>query len=128
MTKFVSCDRCKLFSLRVRLFLLLAVFALLPLPATSQAHFWTQDSPADSPSARSFFAMAYDTSDFKLVLFGGLNATAVLDHTFVWDDANWTQQNPAHSPPKRYEASMAYDAADGKVVLFGGDNSTTNNY
>jgi hypothetical protein len=70
--------------------------------------------------------MAYDTSDFKVVLFGGLNATGALDHTFVWDDANWTQEDPAHSPPKRYLASMAYDAADGKVVLFGGGNSTAN--
>lgn len=52
MTQFVSCDRCTLSSLSGRLSLLLVVFAVLPLPATSQAHFWTQDSPADSPSAR----------------------------------------------------------------------------
>ena len=126
MKQFVSCDRCKLSSLSVRLSILLVVLSLLLLPATSPAQIWTQDSPADSPSARCFFTMAYDTSDFKVVLFGGLNATGVLDHTFVWDDANWTQQDPAHSPPKRYLASMAYDAADGKVVLFGGANSASN--
>ena len=127
MTQFVSCGRCTLLSLTVRLSLLLVVFAVLLLPATSHAQFWTQDSPADSPSARCFFTMAYDPSDFKVVLFGGLNATGVLDHTFVWDDANWTQENPAHSPPKRFLPSMAYDAADGKVVLFGGVSSTSHN-
>ena len=126
MTQFVSRDRCKLSSLRVRLSLLLVVFAVLLLPATSHAQAWLQEFPADSPSARCLFTMAYDTSDFKVVLFGGLNATGALDHTFVWDDANWTQEVPAHSPPKRYLASMAYDAADGKVVLFGGGNSTAN--
>jgi len=125
MTQFVSRDRCKLSSLRVRLSLLLVVFAVLLLPATSHAQAWLQEFPADSPSARCFFTMA-ETSDFKVVLFGGLNATGALDHTFVWDDANWTQEVPAHSPPKRYLASMAYDAADGKVVLFGGGNSTAN--
>ena len=117
MKQFVSCDRYKLFLLVAR--------AVLLLPATSHAQIWTQDSPADSPSARCFFTMAYDTWQFKLVLFGGLNASGGLDHTFVWDDANWTQQNPAHSPPKRFLASMAYDAADGKVVLFGGDTSSS---
>jgi hypothetical protein len=126
MTQFFSCDRCKLSTLNVRLSLLLVVFAVLLLPATSHAQAWLQEFPADSPSARCLFTMAYDTSDFKVVLFGGLNATGVLDHTFVWDDANWTQQDPAHSPPKRYLASMAYDAADGKVVLFGGANSASN--
>jgi Kelch motif/Galactose oxidase, central domain len=125
MTKFVSSDRCNLFSLRVRLSLLLVVSAVWLPPATSHAQTWTQELPADSPSARGFFTIAYDASDFKVVLFGGENVSSVLDHTFVWDDANWTQQDPAHSPPKRYEASMAYDAADGKVVLFGGETSST---
>jgi hypothetical protein len=41
MTQFVSCDRCKLSSLRVRLSLLLVVFAVLLLPATSHAQAWT---------------------------------------------------------------------------------------
>jgi hypothetical protein len=99
MTQFVSCDRCKLFSLRERLSLLLVVLAVFLHPATSHAQTWTQDLPADSPSARCFFSMAYDTSQFKLVLFGGYNQVtgSLLDHTFVWDDANWTQQEPAHS-------------------------------
>ena len=124
MTQFVSCERCKLSSLRGRS-ILLVVFAVLLYPATSHAQTWTQDLPADSPSARCCFSMAYDTSQFKLVLFGGVNGTGDLDHTFVWADANWTQQDPAHSPTKRYLASMAYDAADGKVVLFGGETFTS---
>jgi Galactose oxidase, central domain len=120
MTQFVSCDRCKLSSLRVRLSILLVVFALLLMPATSHAQGWIQDSPVDSPSARAFFTMAYDPLQSQVVLFGGWNATGVLDHTWVWQDANWTREEPAHSPSKRWLASMAYDAAAGNVVLFGG--------
>jgi Galactose oxidase, central domain len=121
----ILADRCELSSLSVRLSTLLVVFAVLLLPRTSHAQEWLPESPVDSPSARSFFTMAADTSQGHVVLFGGLNATGVLDHTFVWNDANWTQQNPAHSPPKRFLASMAFDAADGKVVLFGGGNSAS---
>ena len=32
---------------------------------------WTQQQPANSPSARGFSASAYDTRDSALLMFGG---------------------------------------------------------
>ena len=79
---------------------------------------WTQRSPATSPSARIFSAMAYDAARGETVLFGG---GGTLGDTWTWNGTTWTQHFPATSPPARSLAAMAYDAARGETVLFGGD-------
>lgn len=81
---------------------------------------WTQEFPSRSPSPRSAFAMAYDSSRQQIVLFGGVDSTATLSDTWVWDGSNWTQKTSSITPAARYSASMAYDQSLGQVVLFGG--------
>ncbi|MGH9153485.1 MAG: Kelch repeat-containing protein [Acidimicrobiales bacterium] len=89
---------------------------------------WTQRSPAVSPPARSWAAMASDKANGNVVLFGGFTGNALsvctpsLADTWLWDGAagTWTQASPATSPPPRYFAATAYDGATGTVVLFGG--------
>ncbi len=91
---------------------------------------WTQQTPANSPSARSGHAMAYDVAHQQAVLFGGqvgdglTTVTSTFADTWVWDGNNWTQKTPANSPPARWGHTMAYDAAHQQVVLFGGQSST----
>jgi hypothetical protein len=80
---------------------------------------WTQRSPAASPPARYYGAMAYDALHGQTVLFGG-EFSDYLNDTWVWDGVNWTQVFPAHSPAARANHAMAYDAAQGQTVLFGG--------
>src|SRR5581483_9482505 len=82
---------------------------------------WSQQSPASSPSARSFAAMAYDVKHGVVVLFGGLEGTSTYDgDTWTWDGTSWTQQHPTLSPPGRGGSSMAWDGQQQRMMLFGG--------
>jgi len=96
------------------------------VPATAQASSastptWTQQAPADHPSARMEPAMAYDAATSSVVLFGGFSIHGTgLSDTWTWDGTTWTEQAPATSPPGLVSAAMAYDAATGTLVLFGG--------
>jgi hypothetical protein len=79
---------------------------------------WMERHPADSPSPRSGFAMAYDGARHQVVLFGGSDGYTSFDDTWVWNGVNWTEQHPAQSPPPtNIGQAMAYDAARRQVVL-----------
>lgn len=88
---------------------------------------WTQLYPTNSPPSRSQYAMAYDSSDSEMVLFGGLNGGSAqyLSDTWAFNGTTWTEVHSAKSPPGRQQAQMVYDASLGKVLLFGGSNLTT---
>ena len=84
---------------------------------------WTYMHPAKSPSARIFHAMAYDSAEGVVVLFGGnLGEGTRKSDTWTYDfDLNtWTQMHPVSYPSARENAVMAYDSANGFIVLFGG--------
>ncbi len=84
---------------------------------------WTQMNPATKPQGRFGYAMVYDSTNNKFILFGGGNA-----QTWVYDLASdsWTQMNPATKPSERSRHAMVYDSANNKVVLFGGDDGHYN--
>ena len=67
--------------------------------------------------------MVYDAAFGTIVLFGGVNGSAVLGDTWSWNGSNWTQLASAGSgsPPTRDNASAAYDTVHEAIVLFGGD-------
>lgn len=100
--------------------------AFAETPASAPAFNWTHETQS-GPSPRQSSAMAYDSADGKVVLFGGVGASGkLLSDTWVWDGARWTQEHPKTIPPGRYSEGIAYDAAQGKVVMFGGDVNPTN--
>jgi PKD repeat protein len=82
---------------------------------------WTNLTPTLSvaPSPRYDVAMAYDTADGYVVLFGG--NPGHLNDTWIFQDGKWSKVSPNPSPPGREDAGMTYDAADHYVVLFGGE-------
>ncbi|MCX5976760.1 MAG: hypothetical protein NTV33_08050, partial [Coprothermobacterota bacterium] len=86
---------------------------------------WTNRNPVSSPPARSNHAMAYDSQNGKVILFGGVSSKFLYD-TWAYDYAanTWTNRSPASSPPARFSHAMAYDSQNGKVILFGGDGSS----
>jgi hypothetical protein len=86
----------------------------------SEGNYWSQVTPANSPSARSFASMVYDGKTGNVVLFGGNAGGTDQNDTWVWDGTNWTKQSPATSPPARDSASMVYDSLHGVVLLYGG--------
>ena len=85
---------------------------------------WEQQSPSQSPPARTFAASAYDSKQNRVVLFGGWNGAKHLGDTWQFDGTTWTSLSPAVAPPALSNAGMAYDAARGVSVLFGGSTDT----
>lgn len=81
---------------------------------------WARES-AVGPTARSNYAMAYDSQDEVVVLFGGHDGD-YSDETWLWDGSGWNEVFPAHSPSARTAAAMVYDRARDRMVLFGGNN------
>ena len=86
---------------------------------------WTNRSPANSPQARSRHAMAYDSQNHKVILFGGYGSSRLLNDTWVYDYATnvWTNRSPANSPPGRVYHAMVYDSQNIKAILFGGGSN-----
>jgi len=87
---------------------------------------WTKISPTNSPRPRAEHALAYDSANQQVVLFGGsgnlFQGHVAFSDTWTWDGSNWTEESPQTSPPSRAYHSMAYDSAHGLAVLFGGEN------
>ncbi|MCI4319724.1 MAG: kelch motif-containing protein [Thermoplasmata archaeon] len=89
---------------------------------------WSVAAPTTSPPARDGAAMAYDSWDGEVVLFGGENISANVTYTYhdtwVWSGGSWSDASSKPSPPGRVAAAMVYDETDGYVLLFGGLNET----
>jgi hypothetical protein len=82
---------------------------------------WVQPGPVGHPLPRTYHAMAYDSTQGVVVLFGGKDREDnALDDTWEWDGTSWVQRSPASHPPARFYHAMAYDSTRGVVVLFGG--------
>ena len=87
---------------------------------------WTKQFPSASPSARSYFSMAYDAVLQHVVLFGGAvggDWTHSADDTWIWNGFNWAQFDPATTPFNRYNYGMDYDSEQKVIVMFGGDST-----
>jgi N-acetylneuraminic acid mutarotase len=88
------------------------------------ANTWTNLRPSGSvPEPRYMYAMAYDPSIRKVVLFGGMSATGRFGDTWAYDPVanTWTKLEPAGKPPApRAFASLVYDNASRLLILFGG--------
>ncbi len=78
---------------------------------------WTRIM-TDGPSPRQSPAMVFDSARGKIVLFGGLGASALGD-TWEWDGAEWIQVAEEGPSPRAYHA-MAYDSIRQRVVMYGG--------
>jgi hypothetical protein len=85
---------------------------------------WTKLSPANSPTARGYTAMAYDAVSRQIVLFGGYDGSKYLNDTWTFDGTTWTKVNTPTAPPPRSNMGMAFDRVSRQVVIFGGFNGT----
>jgi len=70
-------------------------------------------------SARHSHAMAYDPTDEKVVVFGGVNASNVATQdTWTWD-GTWTDGTANPSPPAKIGWSFNYVASLQQLILVG---------
>lgn len=87
---------------------------------------WTQRFPVTPPPSRYHYAMGYDSTHGRVVLFGGVGTTSQLNDTWIWDGTNWHQMVVGSSPTARYSAHMGDSPLDGGVILFGGADGANN--
>lgn len=88
-----------------------------------ESNTWTKMSPPRSPSARSFYAMAYDEGSDRVILFGGFDALdELLGDTWAYDydSDTWTRVSRRGGPEPRGYSAMAYDRRTDRTILFGG--------
>lgn len=85
---------------------------------------WFELDPKQSPPARDYGTMTYDSQSGAVVLFGGEDVLAgpdvYLNDTWAWDGTIWRELAPPRSPAKRFGNVMAFDPSSATVVLFGG--------
>lgn len=66
---------------------------------TFQAGAWAQQMSAPAPSPRRQAALAYDAARQRVVLFGGMSQSQLLNDTWEWDGAIWQATTPTLQPP-----------------------------
>lgn len=87
---------------------------------------WAQRTPVNSPPARDYHAMVYDSTRGVTLLFGGFSnpdgyTNLYRNDTWGWNGTDWTEQFPVNKPAARSNHAMAYDSELGVTVLFGGN-------
>ena len=75
--------------------------------------------PDPQPSSRTEYAMVYDATRQRVLLFGGGNAAAQFNDLWSWDGSTWTLLS-ASGPSARVGAIMAWDDINHRVLLYGG--------
>lgn len=90
---------------------------------------WHQVDTPNAPEARQLFAMTYDSTRDRVILFGGSRPTAAdasnfeaTYDTWEFDGTTWTKIDVA-TPPQVNFPLLAYDAQRNQTVLVGGDTS-----
>jgi uncharacterized repeat protein (TIGR01451 family) len=85
------------------------------------------------PSARGFHSAAYDSTNNRLIIFGGDpnvgNCNVDVNDTWVLTNADgtvgtsgWIQLTPSGSPPPaRSSASAIFDSANNRMMIYGGN-------
>ena len=89
---------------------------------------WYNITPGiENPSPRNQHAMAYDSNQRQVFLFGGVESATseALSDTWVWDGLSWFSVPfvPESTPPPRFGHKTTYDESRQVVVLFGGTNT-----
>jgi hypothetical protein len=106
----------------LRLLASMAGIPLIAAAAVAQRVAWNQ-LLVGGPSAREGAAMAYDSTRFVNVLFGGVGPQCgpqgYCSDTWEWNGYGWSQR-PAAGPEPREWSAMAYDSARRLTVLYGG--------
>jgi len=85
---------------------------------------WT--NLASGPPARTLAALAYDSANNRLLLFGGRMGVGTLLNdlwAFNLGTSTWSQLSPSSSPPARMGHTLTYNPATTSMILVGGSGS-----
>lgn len=95
---------------------------LLPQSLDDLTGQWTELEPEISAPGRMHFGIVYDSTQEKILLYGGNRENSLGDDTWQFDTSTntWNQRNVSNSPPPLNYHAMAYDSKSEKTILFGG--------
>jgi hypothetical protein len=97
---------------------------------TGQAQNWLQLTPAsgNKPAPRSNAAAIYDSSNHRLVIFGGKSASGNLNDIWTFDLGNnsWSELTPTSgpAPAPRFTANGVYNSAAQQMIIWSGQGAT----
>src|SRR6266581_6987579 len=81
---------------------------------------WSNQNPSTHPGAREGPAMAYDSTNGVVVMFGGYSGGYLGDTWEYTPGTNTWLQTSSTGPSARELSGLAFDSANGLIVLFGG--------
>lgn len=90
---------------------------------------------AGSPPARSGHSTVYDSTNNRVIIFGGCSASCapVLNDVWVLTNGNglggtpaWTQLQLSGGPAPRTNSAVGYDPAQNELIVFGGQDGSAN--
>ena len=86
---------------------------------------WTEYPSAPTPTGRYWGYLVYDSTESRLILYGGHGAVDY-DDTWTYDieTQTWDRASQTVKPSKRGCQAMAYDPENNVVVVFGGYSET----
>ena len=84
---------------------------------------WEEKFPENSPPARSYSLMCYDSDRKEIILYGGWSQNGQLNDTWVWNGDDW-QQKTQENPPfiDYWNSAMVYDATRKRAVIISPNN------
>ena len=89
---------------------------------------WQQLYTDSAPGKRYSHAMVYDSTNERIIMFGGYRSTAspfLLNDTWeLTSDLAWNILSPVHSAPARKNHDMMYDPEREVMILFGGSTGS----
>jgi Heparinase II/III-like protein/Galactose oxidase, central domain len=90
---------------------------------------WVQMTPKGTPptAAGYFSAMAYDSANNKIYLFGGITTTGFTNDLYTYDvpSNTWTKLNPSGTLPSgRQYPGFAYDSTNNVFLMVSGANGS----
>ncbi len=113
---------CRIARAWLSLLLVLHSLATMAAPMPAQGS-WIVTANG-GPAARSAHAMAYDSINNRVVMFGGgLASGGLSSETWAYTAGTWTLIASTGPSPRRDHA-MVFDSVRGRMVLFGGNDGT----
>lgn len=113
---------------RMRIFV--ALWCLAGVIGTSRAQNWVQLTPTtgDIPAPRANAAAIYDSSNHRLLIFGGRAATGNLNDVWGFDLTNnsWSNLTPGSGamPEPRFTANGVYNFSRQQMIIWSGQGSS----
>ena len=95
----------------------------------SSQNTWTEVNCTQSPPGRCNYAMAFNSREERVFIFGGEPDPGVALYNDTWEfdfeNKTWNQLNLVTQPTVRTGHSMVYDSANDAIILYGGWASCT---